>query len=36
MSQFNSFVKTIETWLKPIANYFLEGLTSSFIEGFNN
>ena len=32
----NSFLKTIETWLKPIANYFLERLTSSFVEGFNN
>ena len=36
ISQFNSFLKTIETWLKPIANYFLERLTSSFVEGFNN
>lgn len=27
---------TIETWLEPIANYFLERLTSSFVEGFNN
>lgn len=35
-SQFNSFLTTIETWLKPIANYFLEWRTSSFVEGFNN
>jgi len=36
ISQFTSFLKTIETWLEPIANYFLERLTSSFVEGFNN
>ena len=36
ISQFDSFLKTIETWLEPIANYFLERLTSSFVEGFNN
>ena len=36
ISQFESFLKTIETWLEPIANYFLERLTSSFVEGFNN
>ena len=36
ISQFNSFIKTIETWLESIANYFLERLTSSFVEGFNN
>lgn len=34
--QFKSFLKTIETWLEPISNYFLERLTSSFVEGFNN
>ena len=27
---------TIETCLEPISNYFLERLTSSFVEGFNN
>ena len=27
---------TIETWLEQIANYFLERLTSRFVEGFNN
>ena len=36
ISQFESFLTTIETWLEPIANYFLERLTSSFVEGFNN
>ena len=36
ISQFKSCLKTIETWLEPIANYFLERLTSSFVEGFNN
>ncbi len=36
ISQFESFLSTIETWLEPIANYFLERLTSSFVEGFNN
>ena len=36
ISQFESFLKTIETWLEQIANYFLERLTSSFVEGFNN
>ena len=36
ISQFKSCLKTIETWLEAIANYFLERLTSSFVEGFNN
>ncbi len=36
ISQFDSFLNIIETWLDPIANYFLERLTSSFVEGFNN
>ena len=36
ISQFDSFLSTIETWLEPISNYFLERLTSSFVEGFNN
>ncbi len=30
------FLGTIETWLEQISNYFLERLTSSFVEGFNN
>lgn len=36
ISQFESFLKTIETWLDEIGNYFFERLTSSFVEGFNN
>ena len=36
ISQFDSFLGTIETWLDQIANYFLERLASSFVEGFNN
>jgi len=36
ISQFTSFLHTIETWLEQIANYFIERLTSSFVEGFNN
>ncbi len=36
LSQFESFLGTIETWLEQISNYFLERLTSSFVEGFNN
>ena len=36
ISQFNSFLATMETWFDQITNYFLERLTSSFVEGFNN
>ena len=36
LSQFDRFLGTIETWLDQITNYFLERLTSSFVEGFNN
>ncbi len=36
ISQFDGFLGTIETWLDQITNYFLERLTSSFVEGFNN
>ncbi len=36
LSQFECFLVTIENWLEPITNYFLERLTSSFVEGFNN
>jgi len=36
ISQFDRFLGTIETWLDQITNYFLERLTSSFVEGFNN
>ncbi|MEA5464772.1 ISL3 family transposase [Leptothoe sp. PORK10 BA2] len=33
---FDGFLGTVETWLDKITNYFLEGLTSGFVEGFNN
>lgn len=33
---FDSFLKTVETWLDKITNYFLERLSSGFVEGFNN
>lgn len=33
---FEGFLGTVETWLDKITNYFLEGLTSGFVEGFNN
>jgi transposase len=33
---FDSFLGTVERWLDPITNYFLEGLTSGFVEGLNN
>ena len=36
ISQFESFLVTLETWFDQITNYFLERLTSSFVEGFNN
>ncbi len=36
ISQFDRFLGTIETWLDQITNYFLERLTSGFVEGFNN
>jgi transposase len=36
MNEFKSFLGTIETWLDKISNYFLERLTSGFVEGFNN
>jgi transposase len=36
VNEFDSFLKTVETWLDQITNYFLEGLTSGFVEGFNN
>ena len=36
ISQFDSFLATMETWFDQITNYFLERLTSSFVEGFNN
>ena len=36
MNEFKSFLGTVETWLDKISNYFLERLTSGFVEGFNN
>ena len=36
IEEFNSFLGTLETWLDQITNYFLERLTSGFVEGFNN
>ena len=36
LEAFNRFLKTVETWLDKIANYFLERLSSGFVEGFNN
>lgn len=33
---FKPFLRTIETWLDPITNYFIERLNSGFVEGFNN
>ena len=33
---FEGFLGTVETWLDKITNYFLEGLNSGFVEGFNN
>ena len=36
LSQFKSFLVTIENYFDEISNFFLERLTSSFVEGFNN
>ena len=36
IKEFDSFLRTVENWLDKITNYFLEGLTSGFVEGFNN
>ena len=36
LNEFDSFLKTIDTWLDKITNYFLERLSSGFVEGFNN
>lgn len=33
---FEGFLGTVDTWLDKITNYFLEGLNSGFVEGFNN
>lgn len=34
--EFDSFLTTIDNWLDEITNYFLEGWSSGFVEGFNN
>ena len=36
IKEFDSFLRTVETWLDKISNYFLQRLTSGFVEGFNN
>jgi transposase len=36
LTQFESFLTTVDNWLDESSNYFLEGLTSGFVEGFNN
>ena len=36
LSCFNRFLKTLNNWLEEIANYFLDRLSSGFVEGLNN
>ena len=36
VKEYASFLTTLENWLDEITNYFLEGWTSGFVEGFNN
>jgi len=36
IKEFDSFLTTIDNWMDEITNYFLEGWTSGFVEGFNN
>ncbi|MBL8208445.1 MAG: transposase [Blastocatellia bacterium] len=36
LSCFDSFLKTLATWLEEITNDFVARLTSGFVEGFNN
>jgi transposase len=36
LDEFKSFLGTVDTWLDTITNYFLEGWSSGFVEGFNN
>lgn len=36
IEEYKSFLGTVENWLDEITNYFLEGQTSGFVEGFNN
>jgi transposase len=36
IAEFADFLKTVNKWLDPVTNYFLERQTSGFVEGFNN
>ncbi|ABW31190.1 ISL3-like element ISAcma10 family transposase [Acaryochloris marina] len=36
IKEFDSFLTTINNWMDEMTNYFLEGWTSGFVEGFNN
>ena len=36
LSCFNKFLKTLTNWFDEITNYFLERLSSGFVEGLNN
>lgn len=36
VSEFESFITTLQNWLDEITNYFLEHWSSGFVEGFNN
>jgi transposase len=33
---FDTFLKTLHRYWEPITNYFVDLLTSGFVEGFNN
>lgn len=36
IQEFDSFLTTLNNWIDEISNYFLEGWSSGFVEGFNN
>ena len=36
LGYFDSFLKTLASWMDPILNYFIARETSGFVEGFNN
>jgi len=36
LDEFESFLGTVDRWMDSITNYFLEGWSSGFVEGFNN
>ncbi len=36
IAEFAEFLKTVNKWLDPVTNYFLERQTSGFVEGFNH